>query len=80
MKLLELTLSTAAENLAIDEALLEMADQAESDNAPSGFDVFRLWEPQKTMAVIGSNSKTAVAICAKLLPLRVTMACVLKEN
>jgi lipoate-protein ligase A len=54
MKLLELTLPTPEENLALDEALL---DQAEAD--PSAGEVLRLWEPDHPMVVVGRSSKLA---------------------
>ncbi len=53
MQLLELTLDTAAENVALDEALL---DAAESGSAP-GQEVLRLWEPREKIVVIGSSSR-----------------------
>ncbi|MFK7768533.1 MAG: biotin/lipoate A/B protein ligase family protein [Mariniblastus sp.] len=51
MKQLQLTLESSAENLAIDEALLEMADSC--DDHP---EVFRIWEPIKPMVVLGRSS------------------------
>ncbi len=61
-KLLELTLPTAAENLAIDEALLELVDQADDANAPNALDILRLWEPTHPFVVIGRASKVAEEI------------------
>ena len=52
--LLDLTLETPAENVALDEALLESAERGEG---PS--DVLRLWEPRTPMVVIGRSSKIA---------------------
>ena len=52
MRLLELTLPTPAENLALDEALL---DQAEAGSAPG--EILRLWEPATPLVVIGRSSK-----------------------
>ncbi|MEW4455178.1 lipoate--protein ligase family protein [Bremerella sp. JC817] len=52
MQLLDLTLSTAVENLALDEALLE---QAETGNQP--LEVLRIWEPTEPLVVIGRASK-----------------------
>lgn len=52
MKLLELTLPTPEENLALDEALL---DEAEATNDTTG--VLRIWESPQTMVVIGRSSK-----------------------
>lgn len=54
MKLLDLTLPTPEENLALDEALL---DQAEADG--SAGEVLRLWEPDAPMVVVGRSSKLA---------------------
>jgi lipoate-protein ligase A len=53
MKLLNLTLS-AAENLALDEALLEQAEASESFD-----EVLRLWEPTSSMVVLGRSSPLA---------------------
>jgi len=52
MKLLELTLPTAAENVALDQALLDAAEEG-------GFadDVLRLWEPAGPMVVVGRSSR-----------------------
>ncbi len=52
MKLLDLTLATPAENLALDEALLE---QAESAAEP--LETLRLWEPAGTLVVVGRSSQ-----------------------
>jgi lipoate-protein ligase A len=57
MELLELTLETAAENLALDEALLLAADAA---NEPQ--ETLRLWEPREPFVVIGSSSRIAEEI------------------
>jgi lipoate-protein ligase A len=54
MRLLDLTLSTPAENLALDEALLE--------NAEAGLgasEVLRLWESPDPVVVIGRSSRIA---------------------
>jgi lipoate-protein ligase A len=51
MQLLDLTLPTAAENVALDEALLEAAEES---GRPS--EVLRLWEPRQTLVVIGRAS------------------------
>ena len=51
MKLLDLTLPTPAENLALDEALLDAAD------AGTGADeVLRLWEAESYLVVVGRSS------------------------
>jgi lipoate-protein ligase A len=54
MKLLDLTLPTRAENLALDEALLEAAEAGELED-----DVLRLWESPQTMVVLGRSSQVA---------------------
>lgn len=57
MKLLDLTLSTPAENLALDDALLETAEQAES-----AAEVLRLWEAPQPAVVVGRSSQVAVEV------------------
>src|SRR5688572_12695490 len=52
MRLLHLTLPTPAENLALDEALL---DWAEEENAEWEF--LRLWESPVPMVVVGRSSR-----------------------
>jgi lipoate-protein ligase A len=52
MRLLDLTLPSPAENLALDEALLETADEA---GRPS--ETLRLWEPAQPLAVVGRASR-----------------------
>lgn len=47
MKFLELTLETPAENLACDEALLEMGE------AGCGHGILRFWEPRESFVVLG---------------------------
>lgn len=54
MKLLRLTLETPAENLAVDEALIEQAESV--DQHP---EVLRLWEPRDPFVVIGRSSSYA---------------------
>lgn len=54
MKLLELTLPTPAENLALDEALLDAAEARELAD-----EVLRLWEPAGPMVVVGRSSRVA---------------------
>ena len=51
MYLLDLTLPTAAENVALDEALVE-----EAEARPDHREVLRLWEPAAPMVVIGRSS------------------------
>jgi lipoate-protein ligase A len=57
MKLLDLTLATPAENLALDDALLEAAEHA--GNAP---EVLRLWESPQPAVVVGRSSQLAVEV------------------
>ncbi|MBC8352595.1 MAG: lipoate--protein ligase family protein [Planctomycetes bacterium] len=63
MKLLDLTLASPEENLALDEALLEQAESLQSDD-----DVLRLWESQQTAVIIGRSSRideeVDIAACA----------------
>jgi len=56
VKLLDLTLDSPAENLALDEALLE---QAEADGPQ---EVLRLWEPESPLVVMGRSSKVATEV------------------
>jgi lipoate-protein ligase A len=64
MKLLDLTLDSPAENLALDEALLEHAEAGQNDD-----DVLRLWESRQTAAILGRSSRihdeVDVAACAR---------------
>lgn len=55
MQFLDLSLATAAENLALDEALLE---QAEAGGRPQ--ECLRLWEPNAPLVVIGRSSELSV--------------------
>ena len=57
MRYLNLTLPTAAENLALDEALLE---EAEAGDAPA--ETLRLWEPLQPMVVVGRSSQFFVEV------------------
>lgn len=52
MRLLDLTLKTAAENVALDEALLEQAE-----GAASGHESLRIWEPTSPLVVLGRASR-----------------------
>ena len=52
MQLLELTLPAAAENIALDEALLEEADAAGQPR-----ELLRLWETSEPVVVVGSSSR-----------------------
>jgi lipoate---protein ligase len=64
MKLLDLTLETPEENLALDEALLESAEAAAAQINPAtgnecaiDRDVLRLWEPKQFVVVVGNSSR-----------------------
>jgi lipoate-protein ligase A len=54
MQLLELTLDTPAENIALDEALLLSAEEDETAD-----EALRLWEPRQHFVVLGSSSRIA---------------------
>ena len=54
MKLLDVTLDTPAENLALDEALLETAEEGARPR-----EVLRLWESPLPMVVLGRSSRVA---------------------
>ena len=54
MQLLDLTLPTAAENLALDEALLESVD-----DQPAAAELLRLWECPQRAVVLGRSGKVA---------------------
>lgn len=57
MRLLDLTLDTPAENLALEEVLLE---QAEADAGPS--EVLRLWESPVMAVVLGRSSNADIEV------------------
>jgi len=57
MKLLDLTLETAAENLALDEALLELAEESNGN-----CEVLRFWQPARPFVVVGRSSKVAAEV------------------
>jgi len=65
MWLLELTLDTPAENLALDEALLD-----EAEAAPEVLETLRLWEPASPMVVVGRSSRVGEEVhcqtCSRL--------------
>lgn len=65
MRLLDLTLASPAENLALDEALLEWAEAGELP-----CEVLRLWEAPRPCVVIGRSSRYASEVrleaCQKL--------------
>jgi lipoate-protein ligase A len=57
VKLLDLTLPTPADNLALDEALLEQAESGEGAS-----EVLRLWESPEPIVVVGRSSCVAVEV------------------
>jgi lipoate-protein ligase A len=57
MRRLELTLPTAAENLACDEALLEWAEDEDPE-----WEFLRLWESPEPVVVIGRSSRVALEV------------------
>ena len=59
MRLLELTLPTPAENLALDEALLDEAEENFSTAAGPPRETLRIWESPQPMVVLGRSSKLA---------------------
>jgi len=57
VRFLDLTLGAAADNLALDEALLEDAEAAGDDG-----EVLRLWEPAEFVAVVGRSSRLTAEV------------------
>ncbi|MBW3599380.1 MAG: lipoate--protein ligase family protein [Planctomycetes bacterium] len=57
MRLLDLTLNSPAENIALDEALLTAAE-----DAGRPWEVLRLWEPATPMVVVGRASQVDVEV------------------
>jgi lipoate---protein ligase len=57
MELLDLTLDTPAENLALDEALLDEAEQSEHPR-----ECLRLWESDRPIVVVGRNSRVELEV------------------
>jgi len=57
MHLLDLTLPSAAENLALDEALIEVAERGEGPRR-----ALRLWEPREPMVVVGRSSHVSAEV------------------
>lgn len=60
MEYLDLTLPTAAENLALDEALL---DEAEAADAPR--ETLRIWEATWPMVVVGRSSSVELEVLSE---------------
>src|SRR4051794_35269093 len=54
MSRFDISLSTPAENLAFDEALLEWAEQGSAEG-----EFLRLWESTQPMVVVGRSSRVA---------------------
>jgi lipoate-protein ligase A len=52
MELLELTLPTAAENVALDEALLDAAEEGNRRD-----EILRIWELERTAVIVGRSSR-----------------------
>jgi lipoate-protein ligase A len=59
MKWLDLTLPTPAENLACDEALLDLCEERPED------EILRFWEPQTLFVVIGYANRVSTEVNAK---------------
>jgi lipoate---protein ligase len=59
VKFLWCTLPSIPENLALDEALLETADQATPDSTAGVGETLRLWEARSPFVVLGRSSKFA---------------------
>jgi lipoate-protein ligase A len=57
MRLLDLTLPAPAENLALDEALLE-----EAETAAKPLETLRFWEPAQNVAVVGRSSRVETEV------------------
>jgi lipoate-protein ligase A len=57
MHWLDLTLPTPEENLALDEALIEHAEQSARP-----LETLRVWEPASPLVVIGASSRIAVEV------------------
>ena len=57
MRYLDLTLPTPAENLALDEALLD-----EAEGAGCAVETLRLGEPERPMVVVGRSSRAGVEV------------------
>lgn len=62
MRLLELTLPTAEENLALDEALLDEAEQIAAQGTGESVECLRLWEPARPLVVVGRSSSVAAEV------------------
>lgn len=59
MKYLNCTLGTVAENLALDEALLETVDSVDRSAGEGASELLRLWQAESVFVVLGRSSKVA---------------------
>jgi lipoate---protein ligase len=59
MQFLDLTLPGLAENLALDEALLQAADQKDNSRAQPSTEVLRVWQSNEVAVVVGRSSRVA---------------------
>lgn len=57
MQFLDLTLPTPAENLALDEALLDVSEATDG-----GEEILRLWEPSEPVVVMGRSSQADIEV------------------
>jgi lipoate-protein ligase A len=58
LRFLDLTLDSPAENLALDDALLDEAEGA-AERGQAVAELLRVWEPRQTMVVVGRSSRIA---------------------
>ena len=56
MQHLWLTLPTPEENLALDEALLDSAEEGAEEAADAPGEILRFWEPPELLVVVGRSS------------------------
>lgn len=59
MQFLDFTLPSLAENLALDEALLQAADQADLQGRQRANEVLRIWQAREVAVVLGRSSRIA---------------------
>ena len=65
MRLLELTLPTPEQNLALDEALLDEAEETAERGGEQPCEWLRLWEPGGPLVVVGRSSSVAAEVNAE---------------
>ena len=58
MELLKLTLDESLANIALDEALLEAAENGEVEQ-----EILRLWQPLEPIVVVGRSSSVSSLDC-----------------